>query len=223
MVTNVYTQNGQKLIDISPYLEKRTAVWPGDTELKRKTLLSLVDGNNIELSTLESTVHIGAHADAPSHFEKEGETIGNVDLSPYIGPSYVLPIEYTSLITPKHIEKLYSLRPPRVLFRSSSFPWQKPFTENFTAVAPETIACLSTWGCVLIGVDTPSLDPFSCKDLLAHKALHHFGMRNLEGLILDHVEEGWYELIALPLKLKEFDASPVRAVLRPLPDGSTQI
>ena len=42
------------------------------------------------------------------------------------------------------------------------------------------------------------------------------GLRVLENLVLDDVEAGDYELIALPLKLVEADASPVRAVLREL-------
>ena len=41
----------------------------------------------------------------------------------------------------------------------------------------------------------------------------------LEGLCLDDVDEGYYELIALPLKFLDLDASPVRAVLRTLPSS----
>lgn len=39
-------------------------------------------------------------------------------------------------------------------------------------------------------------------------------MSILEGLVLKDVPEGTYELVALPLPLVGFDASPVRAVLR---------
>jgi arylformamidase len=39
-------------------------------------------------------------------------------------------------------------------------------------------------------------------------------MAILEGLVLRHVPDGVYELIALPLKLVGFDGSPVRAILR---------
>ena len=41
-------------------------------------------------------------------------------------------------------------------------------------------------------------------------------MAILEGIVLDDVAEGDYELIALPLRLKGLDASPVRAILRAL-------
>jgi len=47
--------------------------------------------------------------------------------------------------------------------------------------------------------------------------VRRLGLRVLENLVLDDVPEGDYELIALPLKLMQADASPVRAVLRKLP------
>ena len=72
-------------------------------------------------------------------------------------------------------------------------------------------------GVVLIGIDTPSVDPFESKDLEAHHAFADHDMAILEGLILDAVQDGEYELIAPPLRLKGADASPVRAVLRTLP------
>ena len=66
----------------------------------------------------------------------------------------------------------------------------------------------------LVGVDTPSVDRFDSKDLPTHAACHAHDVAILEGLVLADVEPGTYELIALPLKLVGFDASPVRAVLR---------
>ena len=65
-----------------------------------------------------------------------------------------------------------------------------------------------------MGMDTPSVDPFDSKTLDAHHALFRGGVAILEGLVLDGVPEGIYELIALPLRLAGLDASPVRAVLR---------
>jgi len=65
-------------------------------------------------------------------------------------------------------------------------------------------------------VDAPSLDPEDSKDLPAHHAVRRAGLAILEGLVLDAAGEGRYEIIALPLKIEGADASPVRAVLRPL-------
>ncbi len=66
----------------------------------------------------------------------------------------------------------------------------------------------------LLGIDTPSVDPGSAKELLAHHRFLAHDMAILEGIVLTGVPDGVYELIALPLRLVGFDGSPVRAVLR---------
>jgi arylformamidase len=88
---------------------------------------------------------------------------------------------------------------------------------DFCAVAPQTVDLLAERGVTLIGIDTPSLDPEASKAMQAHGRVRTHGMAILEGLVLDDVAPGDYELIALPLKLTSLDASPVRAVLRALP------
>jgi arylformamidase len=102
----------------------------------------------------------------------------------------------------------------RVLFRTDSFPDPTQFNTDFTAFTPEAIDALGRAGVILVGIDTPSVDPFSSKNLPAHQTLRKHNMLNLEGLVLSQIDDGFYELIALPLRLKGFDASPVRAVLR---------
>ncbi len=66
---------------------------------------------------------------------------------------------------------------------------------------------------VLIGLDTPSVDPMTSKALESHHALARRDLAVLEGVVLAHVAPGTYTLIALPLRLEGADASPVRAVL----------
>jgi arylformamidase len=73
---------------------------------------------------------------------------------------------------------------------------------------------------LLVGLDTPSIDPAESKDLPSHQAVLHYDMRVLENLVLDDIAAGDYELIALPLALVDADASPVRAILRSLPASS---
>lgn len=203
-----------KIIDISPVVSETTAVWPGDTPLNREILLSLSAGNNIDLSTFHGTVHIGAHADAPSHFINGGSSIESVALEPYIGTCYVHSVRGKKLITAQDCELPLSMGVKRVLFKTDSYPNPDSFNRDFCAISPQALNLLGESGIVLVGIDTPSVDPFESKSLDAHQALHTHGIRNLEGLVLSHVDDGLYELIALPLRIKGFDASPVRAVLR---------
>ena len=65
-----------------------------------------------------------------------------------------------------------------------------------------------------MGTDAPSVDLAEDKDILAHKRFFANDMAILEGLMLNDVAQGRYELIALPLKIAGFDGSPVRAILR---------
>jgi len=105
---------------------------------------------------------------------------------------------------------------PRVLLRTASFPDPRKWNNDFASLSPELVDALHARGVVLIGIDTPSVDPFDSKTLEAHQAFGRHDMAVLEGVVLDEAEDGVYELIALPLRLRGADASPVRAVLRAL-------
>jgi arylformamidase len=106
------------------------------------------------------------------------------------------------------------VRAKRVLLKTGTFPDANVWRDDFAGLAVELVDFLGARGVHTIGVDTPSVDTFTSKDLPAHKAIFRHDISILEGLVLKDVSAGEYELIALPLKLKGFDASPVRAVLR---------
>lgn len=205
-----------RILDISPPLSPDTAVWPGDQPLARKVALDMASGSNLTLSSVETTVHIGAHADAPSHYATDGLGIDQVDLDPYLGSCVVVTVLNPAgrLILPSHCQPAIEGGARRILFRTLSQPDYTKFNTDFVAVSPEAVKVMGEAGVRLIGIDTASIDPFDSKDLPAHHQLVAFQMRNLEGLDLRHVPDGEYELIALPLKLQGFDASPVRAILR---------
>jgi arylformamidase len=175
-------------------------------------------GANLTLSSLTSTVHVGAHADAPSHFHEQGVPIDQVDLAAYVGPCTVVSVTKPrgGLVTPDDLRSVLDKRAERVLVKTGSQPDPQRFNTDFVAFAPEAVAALGAAGVRLVGIDTASVDPFDSKALLAHRELYKWNVRNLEGLVLEAVPDGDYELIALPLKLVGFDASPVRAVLRTL-------
>ncbi|SMF17242.1 arylformamidase [Pseudobacteriovorax antillogorgiicola] len=205
------------IFDISPTVDENIAVWPGDVQFQRQWQCRIAEGSNMDLSALTSTVHVGAHGDAPSHFHRDGASIEQLDLEPYMGPCRVIAVEppIGGLIRLEEIARqLEGNCPERLLFKTQSFPNPQIFNEDFVAFDPDLLDALGQRGVRLVGIDTPSVDPFSSKDLPAHQMLYKHDIRNLEGLVLSDVEAGDYELIALPLKLKGFDASPVRAVLR---------
>ncbi len=202
------------IYDISPPISDSIAVFPGDTPPTREVLMDMHKGDAITLSTLRSTVHVGAHADAPSHYGADAPTIDQVDLHRYVGPCQVVRVAASrgALLSPDAIHA--EITEPRVLFATGTYPDPGTFNTDFAGLSPGLVDWLAERGVNLAGVDTPSVDPADSKDLPAHKAFLKNDMYILEGLVLSDVPEGLYELIALPLKLVGFDASPIRAVLR---------
>ncbi|MAW07012.1 MAG: arylformamidase [Halobacteriovoraceae bacterium] len=201
--------------DISPSISPKTAVFPGDQPFTQNIALSFEKGNHLKLSSILTTPHIGAHADAPSHYDAKGININEVGLEPYLGNAQVIEVSIgdSSHIEPQHFSHQKILA-KRVLFKTNSFKDQNKWSNDFKAVSPKTIKYLNAQGVILIGIDTPSVDQSDSKNLPGHKEFFKTNIRVLEGIDLSKVSEGTYELIALPLKLEGLDASPVRAILR---------
>ncbi len=203
-----------RLYDITPPITPNLAVWPGDTTPSREVLLDMKRGDNLTLSTLRATVHLGAHADGPNHYGSDAPAIDARRLDFYLGPCQVMQVNVArgARIEPKQISA--SVTTPRVLFATGTYPDPTNWNDDFAALSPQLIDWLGERGVRTVGIDTPSVDLFTSKDLPSHHAILRHDMAILEGLVLRDVPEGEYELIALPLPLVGFDASPVRAVLR---------
>jgi len=205
------------LWDISPPVNPRSPVFPGDTAYAQQWVASIGPGCPVNVSAITLSPHVGAHADAPLHYDPTGLPIGEVPLDTFIGSCRVIhAIGVGALVHPHHIAHAMADLPPRVLVRTYAHMPQTTFDDKLPAFAPETVEWLADRGVVLIGIDSASIDPASSKTLDSHQAIRRRGLRVLENLLLDDVPEGDYELIALPLKLTTADASPVRAVLRSL-------
>lgn len=202
------------IYDITPPISAELGVWPGDTRPTREVLLEMKAGASVTLSTLRATVHLGAHADAPSHYGPDAPTIEQRSLRMYLGLCQVMRV----VARPGERIRVDQLpdetRAPRLLLHTGTFPDATKWNPDFAALDPELVDELHARGVVLIGIDTPSVDLFDSKDLPAHRRFLANDMAILEGLRLDQAPAGLYELIALPLPLLGFDASPVRAILR---------
>jgi arylformamidase len=203
------------LIDISPRIDASIAVWPGDVPFRRDVALDVAEGEHLTLSSMTTTLHVGAHADAPSHYLRDGQDIAERSLHYFIGPCMVLHVDGAGgrRIMKSDLEGK-RIMATRVLLRTGTYPDPRQWNDDFASLSPELVDWLHSLGVITIGIDTPSVDPFDSKALEAHQALARHDMANLEGLVLDGVAEGRYELIALPLPIAGGDGSPVRAILR---------
>lgn len=204
------------IYDITPPISAKLSVWPGDTPPSRQVLLDLARGDTVTLSTLTATVHLGAHADAPNHYARNAPSIEARSLEYYLGRCQVVRADVTRGARVAVANLRDAIREPRVLIATGTFPDPQAWNEDFAALEPDLVDDLHGRGVRLIGIDTPSVDLMHSKDLPAHARFLANDQAILEGLVLTRVPPGSYELIALPLPLVGFDASPVRAVLRTL-------
>ncbi|WP_295857660.1 arylformamidase [uncultured Xylophilus sp.] len=206
-----------RLWDISPPVHAASPVFPGDAPYAQQWLARIGPGCPVNLSTLTLSPHVGAHADAPLHYDPDGAPIGAVDLAPYLGPCRVVhAVGCGPLVRWAHLAHALDGLPPRVLVRTCARMPQDRWDDALSGFAPGTLERLADAGVQLVGTDSASVDPADSKTLDGHQVLRRRGLRVLENLLLDDVPEGDYELIALPLRLATADASPVRAVLRAL-------
>ncbi len=204
----------RQVIDISPLLSSRIAVFPGDQRFERSLALDFAHGHHLQLSSIHTTLHVGAHADAPSHYHASGVSIEKRDLTRYLGPCQLITVELgpDERIMPRHLLGK-EITAERILFRTRSFADPNQWYRAFNSLSPELIDWLADQGVILVGIDTPSVDPAESKALETHTRIFERDLSILEGLVLEHAQDGLYDLIALPLRIEGGDASPVRAVL----------
>lgn len=205
---------GRTIIDISPVISSKTAVFPGDTPFEQNFLLKIDSGHNIDLSTIKTTVHIGAHTDAPRHYHADGVSMAEQKLNYYIGSAQVIEVfvgkgQRITLKDLTHVD----IKATRVLFKTSSFPNPNTWNDDFVSLSAELVNYLATKKVILVGIDTPSIDLANDQILESHTAVYKNNMAILEGIVLSEVSVGLYDLVCLPLKIADADASPVRAVL----------
>ncbi|MGG1661623.1 arylformamidase [Brevibacillus sp. NRS-1366] len=202
------------LYDISRPLKQGVPTWPGDTPFQYEVSWPKSESGSVNVGRLSMSIHTGTHVDAPFHFDDEGRKMMALDLDLYVGTARMIDVSDRDSIGADDLADIDLTGIKRLLLRTSSWRDQEQFPDAICYLRPDLAPFLAEKGVRLIGVDVPSVDPLDSKELPAHHGLHKHDIHILEGLMLDHVEPGDYELIALPLALVESDGSPVRAVLR---------
>ena len=209
----------RRIWDISQTLRPGLPVWPGDTEFAFERTWTMEDGSPVNVGRMTLSTHSGTHGDAPLHYSATAPDIASIELDPYIGECLVIDATGVSggAISVGDLPHIESA--DRVLFRTFEHFPHDAWDSSFTAIDAEVVDWLALQGVKLVGTDAPSIDPQESKTMDAHKSVLKHDMRILEGLLLDGVPEGRYELIALPLKIAGGDAGLTRAILRELGDA----
>jgi arylformamidase len=207
-------------IDVTATLDPAmTPVYEGNAPLRFEFLKDMRKGDGVTLSAYSLGAHSGTHIDAPMHFVANGSSIDKVSLEPLIGPARVLDIpDNVQAIDAAELGRHEWKGATRVLFRtrSSRRGWMSSptFHHDFAYIAPDAAQLLADAGVRLIGIDYLSAEQFGAPAPLTHRILLGKGIPIVEGLALEAVSAGDYELIVLPIKVAGHEGAPARAVLR---------
>jgi len=205
-------------IDISYPLSQDLNVYPGDRNFSSNS----ENFGTTVVSSIESTLHLGTHTDAPSHFILHGKTIDQVDVNKYIGICQIITFDYAK--QPSQIiwkRDLPELKARKILFATNSFNYYAPFDYNYASFSTELCEYLIQQGCELIGIDTPSVDPYEDNEFLNHKLFLSNEVAIIEGLKLNGIKAGLYEMLSIPLALSGLEASPLRVLIKPIKKENT--
>jgi len=196
-----------KIFDISRPLSEDMLIYPGDI---RPTFYQEERGQYL-IGDIHLSTHTGTHIDAPLHYLKTGTTIDTVSLDSLMGKCRVLDVtDAGPIITADHLKgRLDGIS--RFLLKTS-FSGTDRFEENYPSLSLDAAHMISELGVYCVGIDTPSIESFGC-DGAVHRKLLSCNCIIIELLDLSHIEEGDYDMVALPLRLKGMDGSPARVVL----------
>jgi len=204
-------------IDVSVPLRTGMASWPGDPPVRIHRVSDIENGDGANLTQINMSAHSGTHMDAPLHFYENGKGIEAVPFSALIGPARVIEITDPETIRAEVLAEQNIQPGERILFktRNSARNWpDEPFTADFVYLETDAARFLAESGVRIIGVDYLSVAGYGKNEAEVHRALLGAGIWVIEGLYMDAVSPGTYEMICLPIRLAESDGAPVRAVLR---------
>ena len=207
-----------KIYDISLTISPGMVVWPGDPAVRLERVNKMEEGANANVSHFAAGVHTGTHVDAPVHFVPGRNGVDSLPLDVLVGPCQVVELPDSVDVITAAVVQYAGLAPAvkRILFKTRNSAYWKtpdlPFQTGFVAVDESGAKELAARGIQLVGIDYLSIAPYK-NSRPAHQALLNASVVILEGCNLSEVPAGYYRLVCLPLKLKDSDGSPARAIL----------
>ena len=209
-------------IDVTATLDPATTpVYEGNAPLSFEFQLDMRKGDALTLSKLSLGAHSGTHIDAPQHFVRDGASIDKVPLDALIGRARVIDIpDSVQSIDAAELNRHTWRDAERVIFRTRSAirGWMSSptFHHDFAYIAPDAAQLMADAGIKLVGVDYISAEKFGAPAPMTHRILLGKGVPIVEGLALEAVLPGDYDLIVLPMKVGGHEGAPARAVMRKL-------
>lgn len=204
----------QNIIDISSYFDSTMATWPSSEKFVFQILRNHQE-HNVQVSRISMNLHTGSHIDAPKHFDSKGLNIDEIPLETFIGEAFVYDCKDAKVIDKNLLLNLnIASQYKRIIFKTkNSLDKSKIFNDNYIALTTDAAEYLASLNLLIIGIDAPSIELYQGRNYKTHQVILNKNIVIIEGLNLEKVEQGAYKLVALPLKIKDAEASPVRAIL----------
>jgi arylformamidase len=207
-------------VDITaPIDPQKIPIYPGDAPARLDFLQHLDRGGKLTLSAFSMGAHTGTHVDAPMHFIKGGASLDQIPLETFIGPVRIIDCSAEApAIDAAELNKHDWHGARRIFFRTRNsrkgFMTDPVFHKDFTYLAPDAAKLLADAGVALVGVDYISAEQFGAPEPRTHRALLGVGIPIVEGLLLQDVKPGDYELMLLPMRVIGHEAASARALIR---------
>jgi arylformamidase len=206
-----------RYFDITLPISEQMVTYPDDPAVRIRSHSSIADGGDANVSELSFGSHTGTHLDAAHHFVDGGQTVDEIPLERLIGPARVVRIpDHVSAIGEKELRGAGAEGAWRLLLstRNRGLLRRSEFVRDFAYLTPDGANYLADSGVCLVGIDYLSIEAFDADEPRAHRILLEREVVVVEGLVLEDVPPGEYELLCLPLKIAGLDGAPLRAVLR---------
>lgn len=210
------TRPGRRIWDVTMTVHTGMLLFPGDPPVEMDPAKSIDAGDSSNVSLLRLGSHTGTHIDAPRHFVPGAPGVDGISPEILVGPARLVRVPEAGVIDRRLLEGLQLSGVSRLLLstRNSPLLQQTEFDTDYISVSEDGARYLVEVGMKLVGIDYLSIEAYHQEGHPTHRILLEAGVVIVEGLDLGRVPPGDYDLMCLPIKLKDADGAPARVLLQ---------
>ena len=208
-----------KIIDLTHTIENNMTIFPGGLK-PDNTVISTVSNDGFMETRLHIDSHNGTHMDSPAHIIENGTTLDKIDVINFVGSAALIDCSLLSenkKITYDLIEKNKDIidKCEFIIFYTN---WSKywnseKYLDNYPIMDDEVVDFIISSKKKGVGFDTISVDAIDSIELLNHHKLLSNNILIFENLTnLEEIKSNLFTFCALPLKFKNSDGAPIRAI-----------
>lgn len=207
----------RRIYDLSLTIQPQLPVWPGDEPVTVVQTSFTEQGDPCNLSHFKMSMHAGTHVDLPLHFLGGGVDAAAADLGKFTGRAVVVAIDGpAAAVGPEHLCHTALAADDIVLLNiaaNNALLTREEFCRDFVYLSPAGAEYLIAQGIKGVGINYFSVDRYGAPGSPVHHLLLGREIMILEGLNLQNIQSGVYQIYFFPLKFANGNGSPVRAVL----------